>query len=195
MDTLDKLFARMKGEDPDQEKIKKNAQQGIAEHEARTGTKYAEEPGIEPDEITESIMTAPLTGGASIPGVARSLGGAAVRQAEKSATKSALDKIKEGGMPQAKPTFSEGVAAGAAAPGGSGFAKFIRQAEQEAPAGPGPKAGPVETVMTSTATKVNPRIKALQDESQFLNMKTPEGRARAAEIDKLLKNRTYFQGN
>lgn len=193
MGMLDDLFAKMKGEDTEEEaKNKKNAQQGIAENEARTGTKYTEEPGIEPDEVTEGLITAPITGGATVPGMARSVGGMAVRQAEKSAAKSVLDKVKEGGMPKSQPTFSEGVAAGTASPGGNNFAKFIRQAEEtEVPAG------------TATATKqtvvtprfgTTPEVKALQSERQFLDLKTPQGRARLQEIDGLLKNRTYTDG-
>lgn len=178
---LSDLLAQVTGRNPEEEeRIKKNAEQGIAQEEARTGEKFVDEPGIEPDEVTNTAIDLG-TGGTS--GLVRRVGSMAAGKA----TNAGLNKLKESGMPN-KPSFHEAVAAGETKPGSFNFAKFIRGEGNSAP-----KAMNKPETLQVPRMGTNDKVKALQSERQYLNLKTPEGRDRLKEIDHMLKNRTYFE--
>lgn len=153
MNALDKLFAKLQGRDLEaEEETKKKASEGIADYESQTGTKYEEEPGLEPDEVTEGLVTLPFMGPAS--GMAKRAGGFAIQKAEKAAATSALDKLKEGGAP--KPTFSEGVASGNTKPGAGAFSKWLRGDRSAPPPAGGGTLGKAGEALKAESPKGNP---------------------------------------
>jgi hypothetical protein len=87
------------------------------------------------------------------------------------------------------PLFADAVKEGAEEAGSKGFAKFIRGEADDVAKKSAPAAK--ETLKVERFATGNPKVKELQFERRYLDLKTPEGRRRLKEIDDLLKNRTY----
>lgn len=83
-------------ESPEEEAIRRRAEARQAEYEAATGEKVPEEPGIEPDRITEGAVD--MVAGGPINSMGRRLFATAAR----GAGKSALSKLKDKGAPPAE---------------------------------------------------------------------------------------------
>lgn len=177
---LQGLIAKMKQPDPEEERIRKRADEGIAQHEQETGEKFQPEPGIEEDYTIED--TASILVGGPAAGMARRAATAGARKAGGVA----VEKLKQKGAPP--PRFDEAVAGGRES-GGKSFAEFIRS--EKAPAQGPAKQKP--EVLNQPRFGTNDRVRELQAERQGLDLKSPQGRDRLKEIDRLLENRTYFR--
>lgn len=67
---LKQFFAQLRS-NPEDEKIKQKADAMAAQYEERTGEPAPEEPGIEPDDVTDSILMAPIAPTRGVGAIAR----------------------------------------------------------------------------------------------------------------------------
>lgn len=179
---------RFMGEDPDEKKrIAEKANAAMRAAEQTQGPMPEEEgleehlsPGgvLEPEDVPLLFAGAPLK-------VIQSVGGLASRKLGKKA----IDSLKEKGMPE-RPRFDQAVQAGEAKTGASEFSKFIRKQTDAPESNPAPEK--LKSLKQDRFT-TDQNVSRLQTEREALDLKSPEGRKRLSEIDKLLKNRTYFE--